>query len=76
MGPVALWESVGGGRLLYGVLHNKLQRLLEEKASQASLEVKAIWLALDVAELKKWPVLYFYTDSWMVANALWGWLQQ
>jgi len=21
-------------------------------------------------------VLYLYTDSWMVANALWGWLQQ
>ena len=21
-------------------------------------------------------MLYLYTDSWMVANALWGWLQQ
>ncbi|KAK4810487.1 hypothetical protein QYF61_004267 [Mycteria americana] len=39
-------------------------------------EVKAIQLALDVAEREKWPVLYLYTDSWMVANALWGWLQQ
>ncbi|KAK4811001.1 hypothetical protein QYF61_014473 [Mycteria americana] len=39
-------------------------------------EVKAIQLALDLAERKKWPVLYLYTDSWMVANALWGWLQQ
>ncbi|KAK4807120.1 hypothetical protein QYF61_018461 [Mycteria americana] len=39
-------------------------------------EVKAIQLALDIAEREKWPVLCLYTDSWMVANALWGWLQQ
>ncbi|KAK4814147.1 hypothetical protein QYF61_009066 [Mycteria americana] len=38
-------------------------------------EVKAIH-TLDIAEQEKWPVLYLYTDSWMVANALWGWLQQ
>ncbi|KAK4815664.1 hypothetical protein QYF61_005410 [Mycteria americana] len=35
-------------------------------------EVKAIQLALGIAEQEKWPVLYLYTDSWMVANAsLW-----
>ncbi|XP_064908839.1 uncharacterized protein LOC135578570 [Columba livia] len=39
-------------------------------------EVKAIQLALDIAERERWPILYLYTDSWMVANALWGWLQQ
>ncbi|KAK4810701.1 hypothetical protein QYF61_007675 [Mycteria americana] len=39
-------------------------------------EVKAIQLALDIAEREKWPVLYLCTDSWMVANALRGWLQQ
>ncbi|KAK4806899.1 hypothetical protein QYF61_012620 [Mycteria americana] len=39
-------------------------------------EVKAIQVALDIAEREKWPVLYLYADSWMVANALWGWLQQ
>ncbi|GAB0208802.1 hypothetical protein GRJ2_003345900 [Grus japonensis] len=39
-------------------------------------EVKAIQLALDIAEREKWPMLYLYTESWMVANALWGWLQQ
>ncbi|XP_048808481.1 uncharacterized protein LOC125696616 [Lagopus muta] len=39
-------------------------------------EVKAVQLALDVAERERWPMLYLYTDSWMVANALWGWLQQ
>ncbi|KAK4822646.1 hypothetical protein QYF61_018598 [Mycteria americana] len=39
-------------------------------------EVKDIQLALDIAEREKWPVLYLYTDSWIVANVLWGWLQQ
>ena len=38
--------------------------------------MKAVQLALDVAEQEGWPVLYLYTDSWMVANASWGWLQQ
>jgi len=38
--------------------------------------VKAIQLVLDIPECKKWPVLYLYTDSWTVANSLWGWLQQ
>ncbi|RMC15407.1 hypothetical protein DUI87_07598 [Hirundo rustica rustica] len=39
-------------------------------------ELKAIQLALDIAEREKWPKLYLYTDSWMVANALWGWLNR
>ncbi|RMC08879.1 hypothetical protein DUI87_13873 [Hirundo rustica rustica] len=39
-------------------------------------ELKAIQLALDIAEREKWPRLYLYTDSWMVANALWGWLNR
>lgn len=39
-------------------------------------EVKDIWLALDTAECQKWPVFYVCTDSWMVANALWEWVQQ
>ena len=39
-------------------------------------EVKAVQLALDVAERERWPMLYRYTDSWGVANALWRWLQQ
>ncbi|GAB0206620.1 ribonuclease H-like [Grus japonensis] len=39
-------------------------------------EVKAIQLALDIAERERWPMLCLYRDSWMVANALWGWLQQ
>jgi len=34
-------------------------------------EVKVIQLALDVAEWETWPMLYLYTDSWIVANARW-----
>ncbi|GAB0209618.1 hypothetical protein GRJ2_003427500 [Grus japonensis] len=47
-----------------------------EGESSQFAEVKAIQLALDIAEREKWPTLYLYTVSWMVANALWGWLQQ
>ncbi|GAB0205118.1 hypothetical protein GRJ2_002977400 [Grus japonensis] len=47
-----------------------------EGESNQFAEVKAIQLALDIAEREKWPTLYLYTDSWMVASALWGWLQQ
>ena len=42
--------------------------------SNQCAEVKAVHLALDVAEREGWPVLYLYTDSWMVVNALWGWI--
>ncbi|GAB0209934.1 hypothetical protein GRJ2_003459100 [Grus japonensis] len=38
MGPVASWESIGGGRPLYGVLHDESQKLLKEKGNQASLQ--------------------------------------
>ncbi|GAB0209112.1 mitochondrial enolase superfamily member 1 [Grus japonensis] len=47
-----------------------------EGESSQFAEVKAIQLALDIAEREKWPTRYLYTDSWIVANALWGWLQQ
>ncbi|KAJ7413695.1 hypothetical protein WISP_88876 [Willisornis vidua] len=39
-------------------------------------ELKAVQLALDIAEREGWPRLYLYTDSWMIANGLWGWLDQ
>ncbi|RMC09840.1 hypothetical protein DUI87_13627 [Hirundo rustica rustica] len=41
---------------------------------KSGCRIKAIELALDIAEWEKWPRLYLYTDLWMVANALWGWL--
>ena len=44
--------------------------------SSQSAEVKTIQLAFDIADREKWPVLCLYTYSWMVANVLWGWLQQ
>ncbi|XP_050184140.1 uncharacterized protein LOC126646700 [Myiozetetes cayanensis] len=47
-----------------------------EGESSQFAELKAVQLALDIAEREKWPKLYLYTDSWMVANALWGWLDR
>ena len=43
-----------------------------EGESSQFADVKAIHLSLDIASREKWPVLYLYTDSWMVTNALWG----
>ncbi|RMB93685.1 hypothetical protein DUI87_29915 [Hirundo rustica rustica] len=52
-------------------------KLLKEKAGSSQLaEPKAVQLALDIAEREKWPKLCLYTDSWMVANALWGCLEK
>jgi len=47
-----------------------------EGESSQFAEVKAIQLALDIDSREEWPVLYLYTNPWMVANALCGWLQQ
>ncbi|RMC22260.1 hypothetical protein DUI87_00571 [Hirundo rustica rustica] len=41
-----------------------------EGGSSQLAELKAVQLALDIAEREKWPKLYLYTNSWMVANAL------
>jgi len=38
LGPVALCGRSGGGRLLYGALHDKSWKLLREKVSPASLQ--------------------------------------
>ncbi|RMC22174.1 hypothetical protein DUI87_03047 [Hirundo rustica rustica] len=47
-----------------------------EGGSSQLAELKAVQLALDIAEREGWPRLYLYTDSWMVADALWGWLKR
>ncbi|KAJ7406323.1 hypothetical protein BTVI_65864 [Pitangus sulphuratus] len=39
-------------------------------------QLKAVHLALNIAEREKWPKLYLYTDLWMVTNALCGWLDR
>lgn len=36
----------------------------------------AIHLALDIAEWKKWPMLFVHAESWGAANALWQRLRQ
>ncbi|RMC03493.1 hypothetical protein DUI87_20692 [Hirundo rustica rustica] len=50
--------------------------LTSKKETQAFLGTITVQLALDIAEQEKWPKLYLYTDSWMVANVLWGWLER
>ncbi|KAF4795123.1 hypothetical protein TURU_095798 [Turdus rufiventris] len=47
-----------------------------EGGSSQLAEFKAVQLAPDLAERVKWPKLYLYTDSWMVANSLWLWLER
>ncbi|RMC21338.1 hypothetical protein DUI87_02200 [Hirundo rustica rustica] len=47
-----------------------------EGGSSQLAELKALQLVLDIAEREKWPKLYLYTNSWMVANALWGCLEK
>ena len=75
MDCVILWGSIADGKLLCGSPHDKLQKPAEGKGESSQFtEVKAVQLALDVAERERWPMLYLYTDSWMVANALWAWL--
>ncbi|GAB0204352.1 hypothetical protein GRJ2_002900800 [Grus japonensis] len=83
--PYALFTDgscriVGKHRRWKATVWSPTQRVAEAAEGQGEssqfAEVKAIQLALDIAEQEKWPTLYLYTDSWMVANALWGWLQQ
>ncbi|GAB0203588.1 hypothetical protein GRJ2_002824400 [Grus japonensis] len=83
--PYALFTDgscriVGKHRRWKAAVWSPTQRVAEAAEGQGEssqfAEVKAIQLALDIAEREKWPTLYLYTDSWMVANALWGWLQQ
>ncbi|KAK4809933.1 hypothetical protein QYF61_001660 [Mycteria americana] len=60
----------GGG--LWSPIQQVVDTAEGEGESSQSAEVIAIELALDIAEREKWPVLYLYTDSWMVAKALNG----
>ncbi|GAB0208517.1 hypothetical protein GRJ2_003317400 [Grus japonensis] len=71
---------VGKHRRWKAAVWSPTQRVAEaaegEGESSQFAEVKAIQLALDIAEREKCLMLCLYTGSWMVANALWGWLQQ
>ncbi|GAB0204011.1 hypothetical protein GRJ2_002866700 [Grus japonensis] len=83
--PYALFTDgschiVGKHRRWKAAVWSPTQQVAEAAEGEGELsqiaEVKAIQLALDIAEREKWPMLYLCIDSWMVANALWGWLQQ
>ncbi|KAK4828524.1 hypothetical protein QYF61_026946 [Mycteria americana] len=66
---------VGNHRKRKSAVWNPTRQVVEategEGESSQFAEVKAIQIALDISpEGEKWPVLYLYTDSWMVTNAL------
>ncbi|RMB92672.1 hypothetical protein DUI87_30981 [Hirundo rustica rustica] len=61
---------------VWGPTRRVAQATEGQGGSSQVAELKAIQLALDIAEREKWPRVYLYTDSWMVANALWGWLNR
>ncbi|GAB0207087.1 hypothetical protein GRJ2_003174300 [Grus japonensis] len=75
MGPVASWESIEGGRLLYGVLHDESQKLLKEKPWKQSnwqRRGKPIWAAplwQDIAaRLEKLVVKVRHVDAHIPKN--------
>ncbi|RMB96962.1 hypothetical protein DUI87_26541 [Hirundo rustica rustica] len=73
-------QIVGANRKWKAAVWSPTRRVAQATEGQGGssqvAELKAIQLALDIAEREKWPRLYLYTDSWMVANALWGWLNR
>lgn len=71
MCPVVLQESIRDRKQLREALFSKLQK--GDESGQFA-EMTAILLTLDIADRKKWPVLYLCIGwCW---NALWGCLQQ
>ncbi|TRZ08757.1 hypothetical protein HGM15179_018354 [Zosterops borbonicus] len=55
----------------------RVTEAIEGQGGSSQIEdLKAIQLALNVTEREKWQVFYLCSDSWMVANALWEWLDQ
>ncbi|RMC21393.1 hypothetical protein DUI87_02257 [Hirundo rustica rustica] len=71
-----LYSAAGNNGLSWSLWQKVTQATEGEGGSSQLAELKAVQLALDIAEREKWPKLYLYTDSWMVANALWGWLDR
>ncbi|RMC21220.1 hypothetical protein DUI87_02078 [Hirundo rustica rustica] len=71
-----LYSAAGNNGLSWSLWQKVAQATEGEGGSSQLAELKAVQLALDIAEREKWPKLYLYTDSWMVANALWGWLDR
>ncbi|RMB95489.1 hypothetical protein DUI87_27598 [Hirundo rustica rustica] len=71
---------VGANRKWKAAVWSPTQRVAQATEGQGGssqvAELKAIQLALDIAEREKWPRLYLYTNLWMVANVLWGWLNR
>ncbi|RMC05606.1 hypothetical protein DUI87_17691 [Hirundo rustica rustica] len=70
-----LYHAAGSNGLSWS-LWQKVAQATEEGGSSQLAELRVVLLALNIAEREKWPKLYLYTDLWMVANALWGWLDR
>ncbi|RMB92675.1 hypothetical protein DUI87_30984 [Hirundo rustica rustica] len=60
---------VGANRKWKAAVWSPTRRVAQATEKQGGssqvAELKAIQLALDIAEREKWPRLYLYTDSWM-----------
>ncbi|RMC21577.1 hypothetical protein DUI87_02444 [Hirundo rustica rustica] len=75
--PLQFWSQSYRGSKANNTPTEKVTVATEGEVVSAQLaELKAIQLSLDIAEREKWPKLYLYIDSWIVANALWGWLER
>ncbi|RMC20409.1 hypothetical protein DUI87_01259 [Hirundo rustica rustica] len=77
----SLWQKVPGMNQKWkAAVWSPTRQVAEategEGESSQLAELKAVQLSFDIAEREGWPRLYLYTDSWMVANALWGWLKR
>ncbi|RMC12142.1 hypothetical protein DUI87_11277 [Hirundo rustica rustica] len=68
-----VWMNLKWKAAVWSPTRQVAQAAEGEGRSSQHAELKAIQLAMDIAEREKWPKLYLYTDSGMVANALWGW---
>ncbi|RMC20714.1 hypothetical protein DUI87_01566 [Hirundo rustica rustica] len=79
-GVQAASEVIGINRKWKAAVWSPTRQVAEategESGSSQLAELKAVQLALDIAEREGWPRLYLYTDSWIVANALWRWLKR
>ncbi|RMB91846.1 hypothetical protein DUI87_31774 [Hirundo rustica rustica] len=63
--------------IAHAVALGQVAQVTEGECGSSQLaELKAVQLALDTGEREKWLRLYLSTDAWMVANALWSWLER
>lgn len=72
-GPGALRQNAGWWKAAVQSPARAASSAEGEGESSQSAEEKALWLAVDIGEWKRWLALCI--DLWVVADALSGWLQ-